>query len=136
MMRLPALGLLLVMPFAGSTAFAQIDTRPINAQDLNSDRLLPPTPTPDPNIHWSQDARISAALSARLNTSGCMQRVTVNTEQGHVILMGTVNRTQDIVDAGNLARQTPGVATVVNNLTVQPGLPTSVPNMQAQTPCR
>jgi hypothetical protein len=123
-----ALVLILVGLGFSRVAHPQDLTTPITQQDLMDDRLLPPVPSADPNIHWSMDARISAVLAFRINEGLCTPRVNVNTEQGRVFLTGSLPTEQMREQAIALAQSTPGVVGVQSSVIVQPGPLPGVPN--------
>jgi osmotically-inducible protein OsmY len=69
------------------------------------------------------DAKITAAVKAKLVADEARNLVSVNvdTRGGVVHLKGTVQTDQDRMVAERLARETTGVVSVTNDLTVQTG---------------
>lgn len=123
--NLLALGVLVLGAWATQ---AQDLTTPVTRQDLQNNTLLPPVPAVDPNIRWSMDARISAALFDRINQGLCTPRVNVNTQQGRVFLTGSLPTAELRDQAIVLAQATPGVVSVQSSVIVQPGPLPGVPN--------
>jgi hyperosmotically inducible periplasmic protein len=68
------------------------------------------------------DAAITAAVKAKLtaDTASNLVKVNVDTTKGTVYLNGSVQTAEQKARAEELARETRGVQTVVNNLAVQP----------------
>jgi hyperosmotically inducible protein len=68
------------------------------------------------------DAAITAAVKAKLtaDTASNLVKVNVDTTKGTVYLNGAVQTAEQKARAEELARETRGVQTVVNNLAVQP----------------
>lgn len=70
---------------------------------------------------YFNDAAITSKIKARLLEDQSLQgfQIKVDTYRGHVILSGFVNRAKQVREAMRLARHTPGVVSVRNDLVVK-----------------
>ncbi|MHB8255217.1 MAG: BON domain-containing protein [Acidiferrobacter sp.] len=70
---------------------------------------------------YFNDSAITSKIKARLLEDQALQgfQIKVDTYRGHVILSGFVNRSNQVRQAMRLARHTPGVVSVRNDLVVK-----------------
>jgi osmotically-inducible protein OsmY len=120
------------LTLVGAPVLAQTRAAPDPNVAIQAGQPTPP-PTADPNIRWSQDARISALLFQRFTQDDFRgSQINVDSERGQVLLRGVVPNPDMIALAIQVARQQPGVVSVRSNLQVQATL-TTAPNTVPET---
>ncbi|WP_297360354.1 BON domain-containing protein [Acidiferrobacter sp.] len=79
------------------------------------------TPSRETTGQYFHDAAITSKIKARILEDQTLQgfQIKVDTYRGHVILSGFVNRARQIREAMHIARTTPGVVSVRNDLVVK-----------------
>lgn len=79
------------------------------------------TPSRETTGQYFHDAAITSKIKARILKDQTLQgfQIKVDTYRGHVILSGFVNRASQVRQAMRIARTTPGVRSVRNDLVVK-----------------
>jgi osmotically-inducible protein OsmY len=79
------------------------------------------TPSRETTGQYFHDAAITSKIKARILEDQALQgfQIKVDTYRGHVILSGFVNRANQVRQAMRIARTTPGVVSVRNDLVVK-----------------
>jgi len=124
---LPVLLLVLAPAFAQDAAGQLPQDRPVSEivpQLAPPDAAVPEASAVEAGIKAGEqaDARIAAAVTARLLRHPALQQVTVGVNAGSVTLGGEVVEEADRERAANLAKQVDGVAEVVNKIGISAAL--------------
>ena len=79
------------------------------------------TPSRETTGQYFHDAAITSKIKARILEDQALEgfQIKVGTYRGHVILSGFVNRASQVREAMHIARTTPGVVSVRNDLVVK-----------------
>ena len=91
----------------------------VSAGDTETEIIIRPRRSTDPFVH---ESRLRAEVAERLGESPSLagSNISVSSRGTDIVLTGTVAEAEDLDGAELIARRTPGVAGVINDLRVQP----------------
>ncbi len=118
-LRLLALGLFVFLLFLVSYYFLVVN------RNLSSDNLRQSSTISSPDAERiRQDAALASRIKSALAQTKRLQGYTISVEnkEGVVTLSGEVPSPFDKELAGNIAKETPGIKTVINTLQIVPGV--------------